>query len=168
MQPTDTLHFPPFLTYLLIAMGIALVVSLAGLALIAHRVRNLHIPATADLFTTMHHVPLVLVVLLDLLDFSLDIFSAPIVWLVLNRMGLSSLRNTATVQAVIPISNTIPCLTIAWVAAHLFKLGTPSGPSVPSAHASPPALEDAHAHQQTREATSETQENQYRNRSFHG
>jgi len=111
------------ITSLLIAMGISLVIALVGLALMIKRIRTMHIPATNDLFTTLHHVPLILVVLLDLLDFSLDIFSAPIAWAILNRMGLSSLRNTATIQAVIPISNTIPCLTIAWFSVRVFKLG---------------------------------------------
>jgi hypothetical protein len=141
-------ELPQVVTYLLIAMGISLVIALVGLALMVKRVRTMHIPATTDLFTTLHHVPLMLVVLLDLLDFSLDIFSAPIAWAILNRMGLSSLRNTATIQAAIPISNTIPVLTIAWFAVRVFKLGSIPGHSASLLGSATHTLED-HANRQS-------------------
>jgi hypothetical protein len=75
-------------------------------------------------------VPLSLVVGLDLLDLGLDVFSAPIIWVILNRFGLQALRNVATVEALIPISGPIPTLTIAWIAARVLNLGQPHDPDL--------------------------------------
>ena len=75
------------------------------------------VPPNADFFTTVRAVPLSLVVGLDLLDLALDVFSAPIIWFILNRFGLQALRNVATVEALIPITGPIPTLTLAWLAA---------------------------------------------------
>jgi len=71
----------------------------------------------------MRYVPLGLVVLLDLLDFGLDIFSAPIMWIALDRMGLPNLRNKATIEALIPATNIVPTFTLCWFAARLLNLG---------------------------------------------
>jgi hypothetical protein len=68
---------------------------------------------------------LVLVILLDLLDFGLDLFSAPIMWVALDRMGLPNLRNKAVVEALIPFTQPIPTFTLSWIAARLFNLGAP-------------------------------------------
>ena len=117
----------PFLKWFAVIAVVCLVIALVGLALIARQVRRLRVPREADFFTTMRHVPLALVVLLDLLDFALDIFSAPIIWVVLDRMGLPSLRNKAVVEALIPFTNVIPTFTVGWVAARALNLGTPPG-----------------------------------------
>src|SRR6185295_6974340 len=82
----------------------------------------------ADFFTTMRYVPLGLVVLLDLLDFGLDLFSAPFIWIALDRMGLPNLRNKATIGALIPITNVVPTFTLCWFAARLLDLGEPPWP----------------------------------------
>ncbi len=108
-----------------IILGMCVAIALIGLLLIARRVRRLRIPPNADFFTTMRMVPLALVVFLDLLDFGLDIFSAPIIWVLLDRMGLPNLRNKATVEAIIPITGPIPTFTVCWFAARLLGLGTP-------------------------------------------
>jgi branched-subunit amino acid ABC-type transport system permease component len=111
--------------WLLIAMGVALVLAAVGLALVWRRVRRLGVPPDADFFTTMRYVPFVLVVLLDLLDFGLDIFAAPVSWLVLDRLGLKGLRNKAAVEALIPFTQPIPTFTLGWVAARAMNLGEP-------------------------------------------
>ena len=116
-----------FLGWFAAIAAACLVVSLLGLALIARQIRQLRVPRDADFFTTMRHVPLALVILLDLLDFSLDIFSAPVSWLVLDRMGLPNLRNKAVVEALVPFTNLIPTFTLGWVAARTLGLGTPPG-----------------------------------------
>jgi hypothetical protein len=108
---------------------------LAALALfwafrVLRRVR-LSLAPHSDFFTTVRAVPLSLVVGLDLLDLALDVFSAPIIWFILNRYNLQALRNVATIEALIPISGPIPTLTIAWIAARVFKLGQPSLPREP-------------------------------------
>jgi hypothetical protein len=111
------------LTTLGIVMAACVMIALIGLFMLMRRIRRLHIPQEADFFTTMRHIPLSLVIMLDLLDFGLDIFSAPIVWIVLDRMGLPNLRNKAVVEALIPFTNVIPTFTAGWLAARALKLG---------------------------------------------
>ena len=114
------------LTIVLIVMGVCVVLAGIGLAALARGIRRLRIPPDADFFTTMRYIPLSLAIVLDLLDFGLDIFSAPIIWIALDRMGLYNLRNKATIEALIPFTNVIPTFTVCWFAARLFNLGVPS------------------------------------------
>lgn len=118
------------LAIILALMGACIFIGTIGLLTLARSIRRLDIPADADFFTTMRHIPLALAVLLDLLDFGLDIFSAPILWIALDRMGLPSLRNKATIEALIPFTNVIPTFTVCWFAARLLNLGAPLLPSV--------------------------------------
>ena len=106
-------------------MAACVVVALIGLFALTRSIRRLRIPLNADSFTTMRYIPLPLVILLDLLDFGLDIFSAPIIWIALDRMGLPNLRNKATIEALIPFTNVIPTFTVSWFAARLLNLGEP-------------------------------------------
>jgi hypothetical protein len=115
--------FRSLLTVLLMAMGVSIVLGCIGLVLLARSIRRLRIPPDADFFTTMRYIPLPLAIVLDLLDFGLDIFSAPIMWIALDRMGLYNLRNKATIEALIPATNVIPTFTVCWFAARLFNLG---------------------------------------------
>ena len=101
---------------------------LVGWALGKLREKKLRVPPGADFFSTVRAVPLPLLVGLDLLDLGLDVFSTPITWLLLDRLGLKALRNVATIKAVIPIGDMIPALTLAWLAARFFKLGRPPDP----------------------------------------
>lgn len=116
----------------LLAAIAVIAVLLAGLALFwAFRtLRRVRVPANADFFTTLRAVPLTLVVGLDLLDLGLDVLSAPIIWWILNRYGLQSLRNVATIEALIPITGPIPTLTIGWIAARVLNLGRPYDPDI--------------------------------------
>jgi len=109
---------------------IALVLAAVALAVAIRKLRRIRLPADADFFTAVRAVPLSLVVGLDLLDLALDVFSAPIMWIVLNRTGLQALRNTAAIEALIPITGPIPTLTIAWFASRLFNLGRAYDPDV--------------------------------------
>lgn len=109
--------------WLLVAMGVALVIALVGLALIARQIRDLRVPRDAGFFATLRYVPLTLVVLLDLLDFALDIFAAPLSWVILDRLGLRGLRNKAAIEAFIPFTQPIPTFTASWIAARMFNLG---------------------------------------------
>jgi hypothetical protein len=111
------------LIWLLAAMGCALLIALAGLAMIARSIRSLQVPPDAGFFTTMRYVPLTFVVLLDLLDFALDIFAAPLSWIILDRLGLRGLRNKAVIEALIPFTQPIPTFTLSWIAARTLKLG---------------------------------------------
>ena len=116
------------LSILLIAMGVSVVLAGIGLAVMARGIRRLRIPRDADFFTTMRYIPLPLVIVLDLLDFGLDIFSAPIIWIALDHMGLYNLRNKATIEALIPFTNVIPTFTASWFVARLFNLGAQPWP----------------------------------------
>jgi len=111
------------LFWLLVAMGVALTIAIVGLALLWRSIRRLNVPADAGYFETMHYVPLALVVVLDLFDFGLDIFAAPLSWIILDRLGLRSLRNKAAVEALIPFTQPIPTFTISWLGARLFGIG---------------------------------------------
>ena len=114
------------LTVLGLVMAACVVVALIGLVALTRSIRRLRVPPEADFFTTMRYIPLPLVILLDLLDFGLDIFSAPIMWIALDRMGLPNLRNKATIEALIPLTNVIPTFTVSWFAARLLNLGEPT------------------------------------------
>ena len=121
--------FRGLFTVLLIAMALSVVLASIGLVALARSIRRLRIPPEADFFTTMRYIPLGLVIALDLLDFGLDIFSAPIIWIALDRMGLPNLRNKATIEALIPLTNVIPTFTVSWFAARLLNLGDPLLPA---------------------------------------
>ena len=112
------------------ALAALLVAALAAVALYVgyRKLRRIRITRDSDFFTTVRAVPLALVVGLDLLDLALDVFSTPITWLLLDRLGLKALRNVATVKAAIPLGDMIPALTIAWLAVRFLKLGRPPDP----------------------------------------
>ena len=109
-----------FGTYLLIAMGVALLFVLLMAGFVARQVRHLNIPPNAGFAETLQHTPFVFVIFIDLLDFSLDFLAAPIAWILLDRWGLKALRNVSAIEALIPLTQAIPTLTIAWFAVRLF------------------------------------------------
>lgn len=113
-----------------VAVAVVIVLALAAAAIyLAYRkLRRIRIAADSDFFTTVRAVPLSLVIGLDLLDLGLDVFSTPITWMLLDRLGLKALRNIATVKAVVPVLDMIPALTLAWLAARFLKLGRPPDP----------------------------------------
>jgi hypothetical protein len=119
--------FGNILTTLLLIMAVCVVASLLGLFALARSIRRLRVPPDADFFTTMRYVPITLVILLDMLDFGLDIFAAPISFIVLDRMGLRGLRNKAAIEALIPFTQPIPTFTLGWIAARTLNLGEPPG-----------------------------------------
>lgn len=125
MQFPNTDQLAALLGWLLLAMAIALVIAIIGLLLIARRIQQLPIPANADYFTTLRYIPVGLAILLDLLDFGLDILAAPVAWVVLERLGLRGLRNKAAIEALIPFTQPIPTFTLSWFAARALNLGEP-------------------------------------------
>jgi hypothetical protein len=50
----------------------------------------------------------------------LDILAAPVVWVVLDRLGLRALRNVSAIEALIPFTQPIPTLTASWIWVRLF------------------------------------------------
>jgi hypothetical protein len=117
MTPNDTgFDFAQLLTTVLWIMGTALALALPLLAWVIWRVRRIKLPAGADFFTALRHTPFVVVVLLDLLDLGLDFLSAPIAWVLLTRLGLAPLRGVTIIEELIPGTQIIPTMTLAWVA----------------------------------------------------
>lgn len=110
--------------------AVALVLAAVALFFAVRKLRRIRLPADADFFTAVRAVPLSLVVGLDLLDLGLEVFSAPIIWVLLNRTGLQALRNTAAIEALIPVTGPIPTMTIAWFAARALNLGRVYDPDV--------------------------------------
>ncbi|MFP4343607.1 MAG: hypothetical protein ACLFU8_02830 [Anaerolineales bacterium] len=115
----ESWNWDRILTIGLIAMGASLVLALLLLLLTYRRLKDLRIPPGADFFTTLRHVPLSLVLFLDLLDFSLDFLSVPIGYAVLKSVGLEQLVLVTAAEALIPGTQIIPTLTLAWIVARL-------------------------------------------------
>ena len=118
------------LTWMLGIMAGALLLAGLALYLAIRKLRTIRLPPDADFFTAIRAVPLSLVIGLDLLDLGLDTFSAPIVWFILNRTGLTALRNVAAFESFIPFTGPIPTLTIAWFVARFLNLGQTYDPNL--------------------------------------
>ena len=112
--------FRTFGITLLTLMGISLGLALLLLVVVWRKVKRLHIPPNATFGETLLLTPLVVVLMIDLLDFGLDFLAAPISWVILDRLGLKALRGVSVVEAVIPLTQAIPTMTIAWVWVRLF------------------------------------------------
>lgn len=104
---------------LLGVMSVALVLALLLLAIIIVQVRRIHVPPDADFAETLFYTPFLVVAFLDVLDLALDFLSAPIAWIVLDRLGLKGLRGFATVESFIPFTQAIPTMSLAWIGVRL-------------------------------------------------
>lgn len=105
---------------LLSVMSVALVVAMLLLAIIIVQVRRIHVPPGADFATTLLYTPFLVVLFLDVLDLALDFLSAPIAWIVLDRLGLKALRGFATVESFVPFTQAIPTMSLCWLGVRLF------------------------------------------------
>lgn len=101
------------------AMSISLFLAIFLFVLVVRKMRRLEIPPDAGFGETMLYVPLVVVLFLDLLDFALDILAAPFSWIILDRLGLRALRNIAAFEALLPFTQVIPTMTLAWIMARV-------------------------------------------------
>jgi hypothetical protein len=107
----------PWLYLLLGLMLAGLVLSSVLLVWVIWRVRRIDLPAGADALTALQRTPFVVVLLLDLLDLGLDIFSVPFTWPLLGRLGLAPLRGVAVIEGLIPGTQLVPTMTLAWLFA---------------------------------------------------
>ncbi len=114
MEPTP-IDWQAVLTAAGVIFGIALVIAIALLAWVIIAVRRIDLPPDADWITALRATPFIVVVVLDLLDLSLDFLAAPIGWLLLTRLGLGPLRPITVVEALIPFTRMIPLMTSAWI-----------------------------------------------------
>lgn len=103
---------------IVVTIGLLLAILLAGW--IFWKVRHIQLPAGTDFFDALRATPLSVVILLDLLDLSLDFFSAPLSWVLLGRLGLEPLRTVTMIESLIPGTELLPTMTIAWVIARLW------------------------------------------------
>ncbi|MBI4789952.1 MAG: hypothetical protein HY782_23205 [Chloroflexi bacterium] len=105
------------LSAVLLLLGSILLIALVLIVWAVWAIRRIDLPPGADYITALRATPLVVVIILDLLDASLDIFSAPITWFLLGRLGLAPLRGVAVIEGLIPLTNFIPLMTISWLYA---------------------------------------------------
>ncbi len=101
--------------------GTALLLALVVGIYVFTRIRRINLPPDADTLTALRMTPLSVVILLDLLDLGLDIFSAPFAWIILTKLGLGPLRGVTIAEGLIPGTGAIPTMTIAWVLARFFR-----------------------------------------------
>jgi len=104
-----------------ICAAIALVGAIALLVVAVRQIARLDIPEDADFFETLQLVPITVPIALDLLDMAFDVFSAPISWVVLELLGLRALQMITLFEGLIPGTQIIPTMTIAWFIARAMK-----------------------------------------------
>jgi len=121
MEGPNPIDLTQFIYPLLIFIGITLTLAILLIAWIVWRVRRINLPPNADWITAMRATPLVVVLALDLLDFSLDFLSAPFAWILLSYLGLKPLRTITTVESLIPGTQFLPTMTAAWIAARFMR-----------------------------------------------
>ena len=117
----SNIDFRQLLSVLGIVVGVGLVLSLIFLAWVFWRVRRINLPPDADFFEALRMTPLSVVILLDLLDLTLDFFAAPFAWIILGKLGLEPLRAVSMVETFIPGTQVLPTMTISWIIARVWK-----------------------------------------------
>jgi hypothetical protein len=105
--------------YVFGAMAISFVLAMILFFLVIVRLRRMDVPPNAGFSETLLYTPLLLVVFIDLLDFALDVLAAPFTWMILDRLGLKALRGFAAFEALLPFTQIVPTMTLAWFAARL-------------------------------------------------
>lgn len=104
---------------LALAAGLGLGATFLAGVWVVGRVKKLQLPPQADLLTALRLTPFSVVLFLDLLDFSLDIFGAPVAWAALNYLGLRPLRGITVVESLIPGTQVLPTMTLVWLFARV-------------------------------------------------
>ncbi|MCZ7666250.1 MAG: hypothetical protein M5U34_02895 [Chloroflexi bacterium] len=56
------------------------------LLIVIRMAQRIDVPPGADFTETLLHTPFLVVIMVDLLDFSLDILAAPVSWMILDRL----------------------------------------------------------------------------------
>lgn len=125
----DNITLAEVVRFLAILAGIALVLALILLGWVFWRIKHINLPPNADFFTALRHTPFSVVLLIDLLDMSLDFLGAPFAWIILGKLGLAPLRGVSMIESFIPGTQVLPTMTIAWVIARVVR-GTPRLPGM--------------------------------------
>ena len=119
MEETFQTTLMQFLTIFLVWSAVSLAIATLLLAWIFWRIKRINLPPDADFLTALRATPLIVVIFLDLLDFSLDFLAMPIAWVVLGRLGLTPLRGVSIVEEFIPGTQLVPVMTVSWIYARL-------------------------------------------------
>ena len=115
-----TIDWNQIAIYFGISMLAALLLAGLLILLASRQIRRINVPAGAGFAETLAHTPFLVVLIIDLLDFGLDILAAPITWVLLDRWGLAALRNFSAVEALLPFTQPIPTMTVSWLWVRLF------------------------------------------------
>jgi len=100
-------------------ISIGLVLSILLFIWVIKRVKRINLPADAGPITALRATPLAVVVLLDLLDLSLDFLATPLAWTLMSYLGLLPLRGLTALWALIPGTQALPIMTLAWLVVRL-------------------------------------------------
>jgi hypothetical protein len=101
-------------------MVICLLLAMLLFFVVIRQLKRINVPNDAGFSETLLYTPFLVVVFIDLLDFALDILAAPFSWAILDRLGLKALRNVSAFEALLPFTQFIPTMTLAWFAARVF------------------------------------------------
>ncbi len=121
LSTIESVRLGDALIVLAICMATALIAAIALLVVAARQIARIEIPEEADFFETLQHIPITVPLALDLLDLVFDFFSAPISWVILELLGLQSLQMVTIFESLIPGTQVIPTMTIAWFIARMMK-----------------------------------------------
>ena len=94
--------------------------------------RRINLPEHLSFVEALRLTPLPIVILLDLLDLVFDIFAAPITWVLLGKIGLTPLRAVTVAEAVVPGTQLIPTMTLAWLGVRVLGIRVDHIPTVTS------------------------------------
>lgn len=124
-MPVETFNqlFTDFFSYILIIMGVSFVLFLLIIGIAVRQLRKVEIPPDASFTETLRLAPFTIVLAIDLLDLSLDFLAVPIVWVMLNKLGLKALREVSAVEALVPGTQLIPTLTLSWIGVRVLGVG---------------------------------------------
>jgi hypothetical protein len=105
----------------LLVIGIGMVLSLMLFIWVIWRVKRINLPADAGPVAALYATPFGVVALLDLLDLTLDFLAAPLAWTLLSYLGLLPLRGVTVLWALIPGTQALPIMTLAWLFVRLSR-----------------------------------------------
>lgn len=105
------------LVIIVVIFGVVLGLAFLMFLWVIWRVKRIDLPENADFFMALRATPLSVVILLDLLDFGLDFLSAPVAWVLLNKLGLKPLRTITVIEGLLPGTHLLPTLTLCWIIA---------------------------------------------------
>ena len=112
-----------------LVLGIFIAATLAGgialLVVAAQQIANIDVPEDADFFETLQVLPITVPIALDLLDMALDVLSAPLSWFILDLLGLQALKTITVFEGLLPGTQLIPTMTIAWGFSRIMKKRQP-------------------------------------------